>query len=94
MKVMPKGSGGVHCLDCDAHAAADGKGSGIVLIHNPDCIQLIPRPLHENPCPGCGLEPEVVRYYRRISDKVRVGYDCTCGAHVIDGVVIHMGAGS
>lgn len=48
--------------------------------------------LHETPCPGCGLEPEVVRYYRRISDKVRVGYDCECGAHVIDGVVLHMGA--
>lgn len=50
-------------------------------------------PFHENPCPGCGLEPDVVTYYRRKSDKVRVGYDCSCGAHVIDGVVIHMGAG-
>jgi hypothetical protein len=49
------------------------------------------RALHENPCPGCGFEPEVVNYYRRKSDKVRVGYDCTCGAHVVNGVVLHMG---
>lgn len=43
--------------------------------------------LHDGPCPGCGLEPEVTAYWRRIADKVRVGYACTCGARVINGVV-------
>jgi hypothetical protein len=38
-------------------------------------------------CPGCGFEAEVEEYYRRISDKVRVGYLCSCGAVVINGVV-------
>jgi hypothetical protein len=43
--------------------------------------------LHAEPCPGCGCEPEVEVYWRRISDKVRIGYTCRCGARVIDGVV-------
>lgn len=52
------------------------------------------RKLHETACPGCGFEPEVMTYYRRNADKVRVGYVCRCGAHVINGVVIAMGSGS
>lgn len=44
--------------------------------------------LHETACAGCGFEPEVVTYYRRNFDKVRVGYECTCGAIVINGVVM------
>lgn len=49
--------------------------------------------LHEIPCPGCGFEPDVVRYFRRIVDQVRIGYDCTCGAHVENGVMVFVGAG-
>lgn len=43
-------------------------------------------------CLGCGQEPEVVEYYTRTYKrdgepvKVRVGYHCTCGAVVIDGM--------
>jgi len=43
-------------------------------------------------CPGCGLDPEISAYYRR--GNKRVGYQCTCGAVVIDGIVqCFMGAG-
>lgn len=42
-RVMPKGSGGVRCLDCGAHAAADGKGNPIVLRHKDDCPQELER---------------------------------------------------
>jgi hypothetical protein len=44
------------------------------------------RALHEAPCPGCGCEPEVVAYYRR--GPRRVGFHCTCGAVVIDGLAV------
>jgi hypothetical protein len=38
---------------------------------------------HENrTCLGCGCEPEVVAYYHR-AGKI-CGYQCTCGAIVID----------
>lgn len=37
-------------------------------------------------CPGCGCEPEVTEFYLRAD--VRVGYDCTCGVMVIDGLVV------
>lgn len=47
--------------------------------------------LHETPCPGCGFEPEVVTYYRDKRTKVRCGYQCGCGALVIEGVVQAMG---
>lgn len=50
----------------------------------------ITRKLHEQPCPGCGCEPEVVTYVRRKSDKVRVGYECTCGTTVVNGIVTGM----
>lgn len=36
-RVLPKGAGRVKCLDCGATAAADGKGTPIVLRHEPDC---------------------------------------------------------
>jgi hypothetical protein len=49
------------------------------------------RKLHEHPCPGCGFEPEVRTYIRRKGDRVRVGYECACGAVVIDGVVVDAG---
>lgn len=42
--------------------------------------------IHSNPCPGCGCEPEVANYWRR--GGVRVGYVCTCGASVIDGLLV------
>lgn len=35
--VLPKGAGGVRCILCGATAAADGKGSPIVLRHVDDC---------------------------------------------------------
>lgn len=35
--VLPKGAGGVRCLDCGAEARADGKGTPIVLKHKEDC---------------------------------------------------------
>lgn len=44
-------------------------------------------------CPGCGLEPEVVSYYRCKGCKVRVGFICTCGAHVVQGVVLGLTGG-
>lgn len=44
------------------------------------------RALHETPCPGCGLEPEVTTYWKRAG--VRVGYVCTCRASVIDGLMV------
>lgn len=34
---LPKGSGGVRCAFCQAHAAADGKGSPITMHHLPAC---------------------------------------------------------
>lgn len=34
---LPKGAGGVSCLDCNATAAADGKGGGIILRHAEGC---------------------------------------------------------
>lgn len=37
--VLPAGAGGVRCLDCDARAAADGRGNPIVLRHSWDCSQ-------------------------------------------------------
>lgn len=43
--------------------------------------------LHDQPCPGCGMEPEVRHYWRRKSDKIRVGYECGCGAVVIHGIL-------
>lgn len=47
------------------------------------------RALHATACPGCGCEPEVVNYFRRGKTMMapRVGYRCTCGAVVIDGIV-------
>lgn len=36
-------------------------------------------------CPGCGCEPEINGYYRRNGE--RVGYWCSCGAIVIDGLM-------
>lgn len=36
---LPKGAGKVHCLECDVWAAADGKGSPIVLKHLPWCSE-------------------------------------------------------
>lgn len=47
------------------------------------------RELHENPCPGCGCEPEVVSYWKR--GELRVGYVCTCGASVVDGLLVGHG---
>lgn len=34
---LPKGAGAVRCMDCGAEARADGKGTPIVLRHEPDC---------------------------------------------------------
>lgn len=92
--VLPKGAGGVRCLGCGAHAAADGKGTPIVLRHTEACPEETKRraedaateALHEAHCPGCGCEPEVVNYWRR--DGLRVGYVCSCGASVIDGLMV------
>lgn len=36
---MPAGSGGVRCLECGATAAADGKGTPIILHHDEDCSE-------------------------------------------------------
>lgn len=36
---LPKGAGGVHCLLCGARAAADGRGTPIVLHHKPGCLE-------------------------------------------------------
>lgn len=47
------------------------------------------RILHSSPCPGCGCEPEARSYYRRAGH--RIGYHCTCGAVVIDGIVTDSG---
>jgi hypothetical protein len=41
-RVLPRGSGGVRCVDCSARAVADGKGSPIVLRHEPECPSLRP----------------------------------------------------
>lgn len=35
---LPRGAGGVKCLDCGAEARADGKGTPIVLKHDPACL--------------------------------------------------------
>jgi hypothetical protein len=37
--VLPKGAGGVRCSECGATAAADGRGSPIVLKHAPTCSE-------------------------------------------------------
>lgn len=42
-------------------------------------------------CAGCGMEPEVVEYYRCAGCKVRVGFLCSCGTKVWRGVVVAMG---
>lgn len=34
---LPRGAGAVRCVDCGAEARADGKGSPIVLKHQPLC---------------------------------------------------------
>lgn len=39
---LPKGAGRVNCLVCGATAAADGKGSPIMLPHAPDCPEAQP----------------------------------------------------
>lgn len=44
--------------------------------------------IHENPCPGCGCEPEVKVYWRDAKTKIRRGYHCSCGAMVIDGLMV------
>ena len=44
--------------------------------------------LHAQPCPGCGLEPEVEKYLRDTATKVRRGYVCSCGATVVDGLLV------
>lgn len=44
--------------------------------------------LHAKPCPGCGVEPEVRVYYRDVKTKIRRGYHCTCGAIVVDGMML------
>lgn len=44
--------------------------------------------LHEVPCPGCGLEPDVKTYYRDAHTKIRCGYHCSCGAVVINGLMV------
>jgi len=48
------------------------------------------RALHAKACPGCGCEPEVVNYFRRGKTLMakRIGYTCTCGTIVIDGIVM------
>lgn len=51
------------------------------------------RALHSVICPWCGCEPDAVAYWRRKSDKVRVGYTCSCGARVISGQVIGVNIG-
>lgn len=38
---LPRGAGGVRCLDCNATAAATGRGTPIVLRHNPTCPSLV-----------------------------------------------------
>ena len=46
------------------------------------------------PCLGCGVEPEVRSYFTRtltrtadkVAEVVRVGYHCTCGTIVVDGM--------
>lgn len=42
-------------------------------------------------CAGCGLEPEVVEYYRCKGCKTRVGFLCSCGTKVWHGIVVGMG---
>lgn len=37
-------------------------------------------------CAGCGMEPEVIAYYHR--NGTVCGHHCTCGAMVVDNVVI------
>lgn len=36
---LPKGAGKVHCLECDVYAAADGRGTPIVLKHLAWCSE-------------------------------------------------------
>lgn len=43
------------------------------------------RHLHLDPCPNCGLEPEVRAYYKRGTEYV--GYHDHCGAIVIAGSI-------
>lgn len=49
--------------------------------------------LHEQPCPGCGCEPDVFTYIRNAATKVRVGYHCSCGAIVVNGVMVDFSLG-
>jgi hypothetical protein len=44
--------------------------------------------IHSKECPGCGLEPEVRNYYRDTKTKIRCGYHCSCGAVVINGLMV------
>lgn len=37
-------------------------------------------------CPGCGLDPEVIAWYKRGDQPC--GWHCTCGAIVIDFIVV------
>ena len=38
-------------------------------------------------CPGCGCEPEIKRSIIDTNTKKFVGYVCTCGAQVINGII-------
>lgn len=61
----------------------------------PECPECLHKLSEAPECPGCGLEPEVLHYYRCAAHKVRVGYACRCGAVIIKGVVqALMGAGA
>lgn len=90
-KSLPKGAGGVRCLDCGESASADGKGSPIALLHKDGCLTKrnadATARMHAMPCPGCGCEPEVTHYLRDEVTKVRRGYVCTCRATVVDGML-------
>lgn len=49
------------------------------------------RRLYAVPCPGCGMEPEVVAYWVDTATKLRRGYTCSCGFRVVDGIVVMQG---
>lgn len=43
-------------------------------------------------CPGCGCEADVLRYYvEKTKERKRIGFDCSCGAHVEYGMLLGVG---
>lgn len=78
-------------LGANLDALLKGSKVDVAIDGEPSIFDKATTALHSTPCPGCGLEPDVVSYYRDTATKVRRGYHCECGAVVIDGVVQTMG---